>query len=149
SPGLVLARRFGLGDALLGFVWTAVALGCDPRLVELARRLVGADARRGATVLLHPAARGLDDEANRPLALALERGAGIGQLLVPAADGELPSVAAYVAPRRVRAFLLGLDEVDALVARVGGPIAAGAAPLLDDGQREAEAGLGRLLDDDG
>jgi hypothetical protein len=146
-----LARRFGLSQAVVDFLWTAIAIEIDPRLLDPARRLAGGDVRRGATVALHANAFGLSDEAARALAVELDAGAAspIGRVLIPAKDGDLPSAASYVVPRRVRGYLAGRDDVDPLVARVGGLLAAGDEPILDERQREAQDTLARALDERG
>jgi len=150
-PEQHLARRFCLSDTAVDFLWTAIAIEIDPRLIDPARRLAGGDVRRGATVTLHANAFRLSNETARALATELDAGAAstIGGVLLPAKEGDLASAASYVVPRRVRAYLAGRDEVDPLVARVGGLLVAGHEPLLDDRQRQAQDTLARALDERG
>ncbi len=71
-PMARLASRLGLGEDECDFLWMAVAVAVDPRLVPHLHRLLGTEAR-GLSLGLYCALAGIDGARARALTLALDR----------------------------------------------------------------------------
>jgi hypothetical protein len=134
-PMARLARRFGWSPQEVDFVWLAVAVAADPRLLVHARAL-DAEAGRGLSTALYcriarPAAA---DAWAIQRALQSDRSLPRTGLLQPAPGAWIPSSTPWVPVSELVHHLLGepAGSLPAGVARVQAPDA-----ILDDDQRAA------------
>jgi len=142
----VLTQRHGLDPLAVDFVWTAVALAAEPRLVAHAEALDGPVARRGLTCALYSRLARLDDADGHALALWLARANPLvdAGLLGVADTAYLPAAAPVAAAHRLVTFLAGDDRPDPAVAPLVVP--AGELPI-DARQQAALDELARALAD--
>ncbi len=138
-PMTDLAQRFGLTAGEVDFLWTAVAMAAEPRMITHAQALVGSEARRGLSMSLYAVLADLDGAAARALALRLSPSHPLlrYRLLDSIEDGYSHAAAALGVSSRLVSYLAGGTEVDELLMSVGGRLALPEKVLLDDDQEQA------------
>lgn len=137
-PDQILAKQLGLDGEAIRLLWSAAALAGDPTTLPHSIALIGADARRGMTVLLHAVIHGLRGNDARSLlnflsgdSLLLRTG------ILESADSTVVAGATpLVAHPRVLSFLRGKETLDLRVAREGGVITL-PSPLRYDSEQQA------------
>jgi hypothetical protein len=142
-PMLALARRLGCGEHEIGFLWTAVALAVNPRVLVHARGLDDT-APRGLSVSLYGRIANLEADASRALGLSLLPGHATARhgLLVPARGEWVPAALPWMPAPELIHYLAGLPAGVAVLSAVVPP--AGGA-LLDEAQRRAVDQLRSVL----
>jgi hypothetical protein len=142
-PMLALAHRLGGGEHEIGFLWTAVALAVNPRVLVHARGLDDT-ASRGLSVSLYGRIANLEAEASRALGLSLLPGhpASRHGLLVAARGEWVPSALPWMPAPELIHYLAGQPAGVAVLSAVAPP-AEGA--LLDETQRRAVAHIRSVL----
>ncbi len=142
-PMLALARRLGLGEHEIGFLWTAVALAVNPRVLVHARGLDDT-ASRGLSVSLYGRIANLEADASRALGLSLLPGHPTARhgLLVPARGEWVPAALPWMPAPELIHYLAGQPAGVAVLSAVVPP-AEGA--LLDEAQRSAVAHIRSVL----
>ncbi|HLL21810.1 MAG TPA: hypothetical protein VK427_06755, partial [Kofleriaceae bacterium] len=127
-----LAARLRLDAVERDFVWTAVALAADPRLLVHAVALVGPEARRGLSLMLYGIVAGLPAEHGHALALRLTPSHPLvrWQFLEVAPTDANGCAVAYAAAGRLVQHLAGNDTVEPPLSIVSPPT----RPVFDDAQ---------------
>jgi len=140
-----LVHTLGLHADEIGFVWTVVAVGTDPRLRPHLSAL-GMDQHAGATIALHARIERLDGERAVGLGLALGPGHPLirRRLLIPG-DEVAPAGGAWKAPHRLALYLAGDDRLDAELLAAGARVTVPAELLADDATRVVHARLARAF----
>jgi hypothetical protein len=142
-PMLGLARRLGCTDHEIGFLWTAVALAVNPRMLVHARGLDDT-ASRGLSLSLYGRIANLEADASRALGLALLPGhaASRNGLLMPAHGEWVPSALPWMPAPELIHYLAGQPTGVAILSAIAPP-AEGA--LLDEVQQRAVAQIRAVL----
>jgi hypothetical protein len=142
-PMLALAHRLGGGEHEIGFLWAAVALAVNPRVLVHARGLDDT-ASRGLSVSLYGRIANLEADASRALGLSLLPGHPTARhgLLVPARGEWVPSALPWMPAPELIHYLAGQPAGVAVLSAVVPP-AEGA--LLDEVQRRAVAHIRSVL----
>ncbi|HEX3761950.1 MAG TPA: ATP-binding protein [Kofleriaceae bacterium] len=142
-PMLALARRLGCGEHDIGFLWTAVALAVNPRVLVHARGLDDT-ASRGLSASTYGRIANLEADASRALGLSLLPGhpAARHGLLVPARGEWVPSALPWMPAPELIHYLAGQPASVPVLSAVVAP-AEGA--LLDDAQQRAVAHIRSVL----
>ena len=142
-PMLALARRLGCGEHEVGFLWTAVALAVNPRVLVHARGLDDT-ASRGLSVSLYGRIANLEADASRALGLSLLPGHPTSRhgLLVAARGEWVPSAQPWMPAPELIHYLAGQPAGVAVLSPVLPP-AEGA--VLDEAQRRAVAHIRSVL----
>jgi len=138
-PMRQLVQKFELSPLESDFVWMAVAMVADPRLVTHGHAMIGSAARRGLPLSLYAVFADLDGPSSRELALALGRAHPLRQyqLLEAAEPTASEAAVALRASSRLVSFLAGTDEVDDALLHIGGPLSALAGAVFDEQQQAA------------
>src|SRR3954471_23766864 len=144
-PMLALARRLGLGEHEIGFLWTTVALAVNPRVLVHARGLDDS-ASRGLSVSLYGRIANLEADAARALGLSLLPGHPTARHgLVVSAHGEwVPAALPWMPAPELIHYVAGQPAGVAVLSAVIPPAPAGTA-LLDEAQRRALANIRSVL----
>ncbi|TMQ16225.1 MAG: ATP-binding protein [Deltaproteobacteria bacterium] len=142
-PMQALARRLGCSGHEVGFLWTAVALAVNPRMLVHARGLDDT-ASRGLSLSLYGRIANLEADASRALGLALLPGhaASRNGLLVPAQGEWVPAALPWMPAPELIHYLAGQPSSVAALSEIAPP-AEGA--LLDEVQQRAVAHIGAML----
>jgi AAA+ superfamily predicted ATPase len=142
-PMLALARRLRWSQHEIGFVWTTVALGVNPRLLVHARALDDI-AMRGMTASLYARIAGLDPPAARDLGLTFVPGVGGARagLITPAPGEWVASATPWLASPELVRHLAGLPGSDPRLVDIDRPPG---EIVLDAAQRAAVERLAGIL----
>ena len=145
----LLAQRLELAPDEAEFLCFVAAVASDPLLTPHVLTLAGSDVRRGASLSLFAQVAGLEPPRARALALALSSRHPLvaGRLLVPVDSHDLSALTPFMVPRRVLAFLAGVDEVDEAVAAAGGVVSVPDTVCLDARQTAVAQVLAQALRD--
>ena len=139
-----LAMALGLRGDEVGFLWTVVAVGTDPRIAPHLAQL-GAE-QRAATIALHARIDELPGE--RAVALGLSLGPAhplLRHRLLIAHDAVAPASGTWQAPHRLAAYLAGDDTIDPDLLDAAVRVVPPADLLVDEGTAAAHARLARVL----
>jgi AAA+ superfamily predicted ATPase len=142
-PMQALAQRLGWTAQEIAFVWAAVALAVNPRMLVHARGLDDS-ATRGLSIGLFSRIAGLAPDAARTLGLAFLPGhsAARSGLLYAATGEHTPSALPWVpAPELVR-FLAGEPTSSGLLVEIEAPVD---GVVLDPAQRAAVERISAML----
>jgi hypothetical protein len=142
-PMLALARRLGCGEHEIGFLWTAVALAVNPRVLVHARGLDDT-APRGLSLSLYGRIANLEADASRALGLSLLPGHATARhgLLVPARGEWVPSALPWMPAPELIHYLAGQPAGVAVLSAVVPPAD---GVVLDEAQRRAVAHIRSVL----
>ncbi len=142
-PMRALARRQNWSNDEVGFVWTAIALAVNPRMLVHARAL-DESAPRGLSAALYTRIAGLDAAAARALGLAFVPGRGAARTgLLTAAAGELvPAAVPWTPSPELIQYVAGEPANDPRCVELTAPAS---AAELDDTQRAALAHIASIL----
>ena len=142
-PMLALARRLGCGEHEIGFLWTAVALAVNPRVLVHARGLDDT-ASRGLSLSLYGRIANLEADASRALGLSLLPGHPTARhgLLVPARGEWVPSALPWMPAPELIHYLAGQPAGVAVLSAVVPPAD---GTVLDEAQRRAVAHIRSVL----
>ncbi|MBW2277571.1 MAG: ATP-binding protein [Deltaproteobacteria bacterium] len=134
-----LVARFSLTGDEADFLWTAVAMAAEPRMITHAQALVGSEARRGLSMSLYSVLANLAGDQSRALALQLNPAHPLlrFRLLDTIEEGYSHSAAALTVSSRLVSYLSGGDEVDELLVSSGGRVEPPEEPLFDERQEKA------------
>ena len=138
-PMIEIAERFALTLGEADFLWTAVAMAAEPRMITHAQALVGSEARRGLSMSLYAVLADLDGASSRALALRMSPSHPLlrYRLLDSIEEGYLHSAAALSVSSRLVSYLAGGDEIDELLMASGGRINLPEQPIFDEEQEKA------------
>ena len=142
DPTLPMARlsdRLGLGPLERDFVWMAVAMVADPRLVTHGHALIGSAARRGLPLSLHAVITELDGSEGRALSLSLTPAHPLRhyRLLEDSEPAASASAVALRASERLVSYLADTDRTDGALMDLGGQLVPTDAPVFDERQQAA------------
>jgi AAA+ superfamily predicted ATPase len=142
-PMRALARRQGWSPDEVGFMWTAIALAVNPRLLVHARALDDT-ATRGLSVSLYSRIAALDPAAARDLGLAFVpgRGASRAGLLEPASGEWVPSAVPWTPSAELIQYAAGEPSPDPRCVEIRVPRT---EIELDDAQRAAIQRMAGML----
>ncbi len=138
-PDERLAKRLNLNRFELEYLWTSCALSTDLGTLPHAIALIGSDARKGPTLLLHAVICDLRGRQARELTMSLRSSHPLIKygLLEPLADEVVLAACPMPTPIRVAAYLQGKDIVDSRVQEVGGLVELPEALTHDEGQTQS------------
>ena len=127
-----LARRLGLGAAVLDFLWTVVARAVEPRVGAHLRALYGGEARGGVSVGQHAHIAALDADTTRVVLAVIDPRHPLRRhgLIAPLVEDGEDVATRWTAPPRVWQYLRGDDAPDAGVAELGGRVEVPAQPQV-------------------
>jgi len=142
-PMLALAHRLGCGEHEVGFLWTAVALAVNPRMLVHARGLDDT-ASRGLSASLYGRIANLEADASRALGLSLLPGhpAARHGLLVAARGEWVSSALPWLPAPELIHYLAGQPASVPVLSAVVPPVE---GALLDDAQQRAVAHIRSVL----
>ncbi len=146
-PDEKIKRILGINDDDIDFLWTATAMGVDLGTLPHAIALIGSDARRGPTLLLHAVIADIRGRQGRDLAVSFSSSHPLirsGILAPTATDLVLPATPLPVSPRVV-SFLRGQQDIDSLLEKIGGVVTVPSDMCHDAVQKAAIDQLAMLV----
>jgi len=137
SPADVLATALGLEPDELDFVWSVVARAVEPRVGSHLRAVFGNDARHGVSIAQHAALHELSPARCRALLRVLDprHPLRLHGVITLVGDAPFDVGAPWTAPARIWSYLAGHDELDPMVALLGGIVAPPRGALLSPAQQ--------------
>ena len=145
-PMLALAQRLGWTDEEVGFLWSAVALHVNPRVMVHARSLDDS-AQRGMSVALHSRIVDLESAPACELGLRMMPGhSSVRSGLLTAARGEWVAAAQpWVPAVELVQYLAGMGSMASGLTVIEAPPEIVSEGLLDEDQQHAVAQLRSIL----
>lgn len=137
-PSQRLGALFGLQQDELDFMWAAVALGTEARLLVHAQALIGSEARLGMSLGLYVELMEFDAVRSQRLGAVLHplHPLRANQLLI-SGGGALSTSIPYTIASSLLSFLLGEESLDPLLHGAAALIGAPQRPLFDAAQQRA------------
>lgn len=149
DPMCRLADRLQMPDLVRDFLWSAVAVATDPRIVTHLVALVGPHVRRGLSPAGYAVLAKLDHDDARELGLALGPHHPLFRagILSSAEEQTSRSGTPLTVADRLISYLAGRDMLDPGLAGAGQVLSVSDRMRYDDGQQEALRQLADGLDE--